>query len=132
MKKQLIGIIASVVSWVALSSCSATADSNSDTNAKKAIMEPLHSVSISTSSLKISVTSNGCTKKEHFDFVIEPGDVKQLSIVRNKYDGCRRVPNQVSFKYALTEIGLSEKEAVIVRNPIVAFKKQTFSKASKN
>ena len=94
-------------------------------------MESLHSISISTSSLKISVTSNGCTKKEHFDFVLEPGDVKRLSIVRNKHDGCRRAPNQVSFKYALTEIGLSEKDAVIVRNPIAAFKKQTFSKATR-
>lgn len=125
MKKQLMSLVACVVSFVALTSCSATA------NSKKPTMEPLHSVSISTSSLKISVTSNGCTKQEHFDFVIEPGEVNQLSVVRTKYDGCRRVPKQVTFKYTLADIGLSEKSEIRIKNPIVAFKKQTFSKASK-
>lgn len=95
-------------------------------------MEPLHAVSITSSSIKISVTSNGCTKQGHFDFQVEPGAIAEVTVVRTKYDGCRRVPEQIQLKYALSALGLSDNKGIMIKNPIVAFKEQTLSKAPKD
>lgn len=132
MNQRIVQIVAGGVSSIILAACMSGTKVEKSTIVKKPTMEPLHAVSITDSTITISVTSNGCTKKEHFDFVADAEHSHQFIVVRNKYDGCRRVPERLSFKYAFSEIGLAEKIDVTIKNPIIAFKKQGFSSGKNN
>lgn len=91
-------------------------------------LEPIHSVSLSSGTLHISVSSHGCTKKE--DFKIDSYKQKQthVRIERLKHDGCRRRKHLTKLSFPLKDIGVTNDQKIVIDNPIKAFKKPGFTK----
>ncbi|MCU7917500.1 MAG: hypothetical protein KZQ95_03980 [Candidatus Thiodiazotropha sp. (ex Epidulcina cf. delphinae)] len=119
MKKQITTTVLSVILIIA-SGCHATAKSANP------IVESLHGISVTANSLSFAVTSNGCTRKEHFGFIVQPATVPQLTIVRKRPDNCRRKRHVIELEYPLPMVGIDGKKAIAISNPLKAFYSQTF------
>lgn len=102
-----------------LSACSETQPVSVAPTLPASGLEVLHQVSIGPQALVITVTSTGCTRKEHFDFVPSAADPSQLSVVRNQFDGCRRLPRPVTFEYAFADLGQNPPLSIV--NPVQEF-----------
>ncbi|MES9828666.1 MAG: hypothetical protein ABW201_10410 [Candidatus Thiodiazotropha sp.] len=119
MNKQRVVTVLSII-MITTGGCLAT------TKAEKPHVEPLHGTRLNGSSLRFAVTSNGCTQLEHFDIVMQHGDIPQLTVVRKKQDNCRRKRRALEFEYPLSMAGIDATTAFTIGNPFIAFRKQTF------
>lgn len=95
-------------------------------------LESIHSVSLTSDALHISVSSHGCTKKDDFKIDSYQEQNKHIRIERLKYDGCRRRKHLVKFSFTLKEIGVTSDEAIVLDNPIKAFAKPGFANYHKS
>lgn len=119
MNKQRVLTVLSII-MMTTGGCLAT------TKVEKPHVEPLHGASLTGSSLRFVVTSNGCTQLEHFGIVMQHGNIPQLTVVRKKQDNCRRKRRALEFEYPLSMVGIDATTAFTIGNPFIAFRKQTF------
>lgn len=106
MCKTLLSLLAS-----SIVACASTQDSKG---------EPIIGSSIEADLFKFSVISTGCTSKNDFSFSIDRANSKptRLTIVRDKMDGCRRMPFVQAFEYQLDDVGIQASENIVITNPI--------------
>ncbi|MCG7985259.1 MAG: hypothetical protein JAY90_21250 [Candidatus Thiodiazotropha lotti] len=96
------------------------------TKAIKPDVETLHGLSLTSTHLSFSVTSNGCTDLDSFDVLIQRIDMSLLSVVRKKEDTCRRKRNMIDIKYPLSKLNINSTTAFTITNPFAPFQKQKY------
>ena len=81
--------------------------------------EPLLGVSLNYEKKEITITvvTTGCTGKNDFRFVINNG---ALTIIRDKKDFCKAMPDAISFTYSLKEAGIDPNKPFIITNSFIA------------
>jgi hypothetical protein len=65
----------------------------------------------------LTVISKGCTGKSDFSFSVHG---KMITVVRNKKDECKAMPEAVVFTYSLKEAGLDANNEYSVNNLFIA------------
>ncbi|MEM7431036.1 MAG: hypothetical protein AAF351_03750 [Pseudomonadota bacterium] len=110
-----------MTSLLALLFTSLSACAGKDTKDAAAVVD----YRIHNDQFELTVVSQGCTKKEDFDFEVrrsgQAGDAAVL-VIRNREDKCKRMPFAMTFQFGLSEVGLRESEKVRLLNPTTSLK----------
>lgn len=88
-----------------------------------AMVEPLYGISVGESTIKIKVTSNGCTTEKDFELMIRH---HRLVITRTKMDNCRARAKLVELIFPLRDTLKKPK----LYNPIFLSLEPVFAKNS--
>ncbi|MCG8367362.1 MAG: hypothetical protein MJA27_29000 [Pseudanabaenales cyanobacterium] len=67
--------------------------------------ETLHGLVLTETTATITVTSNGCTEKSHFEVQLQESSPPIATFIRVKPDLCRVVPHSVDIVFSLKEVG---------------------------
>jgi hypothetical protein len=86
-------------------------------------LEPLFAARAGREALTITVSSNGCTKKEDFAFFVErQGGSLRLAFGRKQLDRCRTVaPGRTELSFTYAELGVEGRSPVFLLNPVTAW-----------
>ncbi|NMF63764.1 hypothetical protein DP113_29300 [Brasilonema octagenarum UFV-E1] len=79
-------------------------------------METLHGLVLTDISATITVTSNGCTKKDDFKIELTKSLPPIATFIRVKPDNCDAVAHSIDLVFSLKEVGAAEFK---VANPFV-------------
>ncbi len=78
----------------------------------------LHNVNPQKDFIEVTVTGHGCTVAEHFDIEVARNSGKcQVSIYRNHFDFCRRMPMPISLKLPWNAKKACGDAAIEIVNP---------------
>jgi PBP1b-binding outer membrane lipoprotein LpoB len=84
-------------------------------------LEPLLAARAEGAALTITVSSNGCTKKEDFAVFLErKGNAVQLAFGRRRIDVCRAAPRPLELTFTWAELGMAAAGPVFLLNPLEA------------
>lgn len=84
-------------------------------------LEPLYAARAGRQALIISVSSNGCTRKEDFAFYLErKGEAVTLAFGRKRIDTCQSfAQGKVELSFTWDELGLGGRAPVFLLNPML-------------
>lgn len=82
-------------------------------------LEPLFAARAGRQALTISVSSNGCTRKEDFAFFLErKGQALTLAFGRKRLDTCQSfAQGKVDLTFTWEELGVADRAPVFLLNP---------------
>jgi hypothetical protein len=82
-------------------------------------LEALLAARAERQALTITVSSNGCTKKEDFAvFVERHGSAVRLAFGRKRIDTCKAAPMPVDLTFSYAELGVGSLQALFLLNPL--------------
>lgn len=83
-------------------------------------LEPLYAARAGRQALTISVSSNGCTRKEDFAFYLErKGEALTLAFGRKRVDTCQSfAQGKVELSFTWEELGVLDRAPVFLLNPM--------------
>ena len=82
-------------------------------------LEPLLAARAGPGALTITVSSNGCTKKEDFAvFVERKGGAVQLAFGRKRIDVCKAAPQPLELTFTWAELGVAAPGPTFLLNPL--------------
>ncbi|RAK56510.1 hypothetical protein [Phenylobacterium deserti] len=86
-------------------------------------LEPLYAVAASRDGLTITVSSNGCTRKDDFAFYLDRRATgPTLSFGRKRLDPCRAfAAAKADLMFNWDELGLERGRPVFLMNPVTAW-----------
>jgi len=66
--------------------------------------------------ITIKVVSSGCTQKNDFSFMVKDDTI---TVIRNKRDECKAMPEEISLTYSLKEAGINPNKPFIILNKFI-------------
>lgn len=86
-------------------------------------LEPLYRADAQREAIVISVTSNGCTKREDFAFHVEKTEhAATVAFARKRLDPCRSIAiGRTDLSFTWEELGLEPRTPVALLNPLVGW-----------
>jgi len=86
-------------------------------------LEPVFRADARREAIVISVTSNGCTKREDFTFHVEKTErAATVAFARKRLDPCRSIAiGRVELTFTWAELGLEPRTPVALLNPLIAW-----------
>ena len=79
--------------------------SSKSSSPKSGTLEPLYGLSFSSGNVEILVTSNGCTKAEHFELKSKKVEGQKLiTIEKIKKDRCRAMPKIITVRLKFNDM----------------------------
>jgi hypothetical protein len=114
-----------IASLVALGGCASggPAPILAPAGAPFAELEALYAARAGREALTITVSSNGCTKKEDFAFFVERmGGSVRLAFGRRQLDRCNTVaPGKVELAFSYAELGVEGRTPLFLLNPVTSW-----------
>jgi len=67
--------------------------------------------------ITIKIVSSGCTQKSDFSFLVKDDTI---TVIRNKKDDCKAMPEEISLTYSLKEVGIDPNKSFKILNKFIA------------
>ena len=86
-------------------------------------LEPLYSADAGRDAITIRVSSNGCTAKVDFAFLVErKGDAVTVAFGRTRIDTCRSFAmGHTDLAFSWAELGVAPRTPIFLLNPLIAW-----------